>query len=457
MPENSTTIATWSSRLAFLLAAVGAAVGLGNIWKFPYLTGVNGGGAFVLIYVACALLVAVPILIAELLIGRRGHHSPPLAMRALAEESGCHRHWGLVAWMGVIVGYLILSYYSVIAGWATAYVFEAGRGAFAGISAASATAHFDDLLSSPRRLVFWHTLFMLMTALIISRGVNRGIERAVQTLMPALFLMLLTLIGYSAYAGDLGAALQFLFQADFSRINGATVLTAVGQAFFSIGVAMGLMMAYGAYIPKSVSLARSALAIAAVDTSVALLAGIAIFPLVFANGLDPAEGPGLLFVTLPLAFGQMPGGVFFGTLFFVLLVVAALTSAIAVLEPIVAWAIERFEVSRAKAVLVLGTVAWMIGLLSVFSFNIWADLRLLGGFATFADSTLFDLIDYLAANIMMPLGGLLMAIFVGWRIPSDISAQELALGDSMGFGVWHFLIRFIVPIAILSVIVVNLT
>jgi NSS family neurotransmitter:Na+ symporter len=456
MSEGSTTITTWSSRLAFLLAAVGASVGLGNIWKFPYLTGVNGGGAFVLIYIGCALLVAIPILIGELLIGRRGRHSPPLAMRALAEESGRSRQWGLVAWMGVIVGYLILSYYSVIAGWATAYFFDAASGQFSGLSAAAVTTHFDQLLASPTRLVFWHTVFMLMTALIISRGVHRGIERAVQILMPALFLMLLALIGYSAYAGDLQAALQFLFQPDFSKINGTTVLTAVGQAFFSIGVAMGLMMAYGAYIPKSVSLTRSAFVIAGVDTAVALLAGIAIFPLVFANDLDPAEGPGLLFVTLPLAFGQMPGGVFFGSLFFLLLVVAALTSAIAVLEPIVAWAIERFEMSRVRAVAILGTLAWLIGLLSAFSFNIWADLRLLGSIPAFANSTPFDLIDYLTANIMMPLGGLLMAIFVGWRMHGKFAAQELALGEGLMFKLWHFLIRVVVPIAILAIFIVNL-
>ncbi len=449
--------ASWSSRLAFLFAAVGAAVGLGNIWKFPYMTGVNGGGAFVLVYLAAAAFVAVPILIAEILVGRRGRHSPVAAVAAVARESGRSQAWAVIGGMGVLVAYVILSYYSVIAGWATAYVFATALGAFKGADAARVSGYFNGMLASPMRLIFWHTVFMAMTMGIVARGLQRGIERWVSILMPALFLCLLAMIAYAAVEGDFRAGLDFLFSPDFSKINGEVVLAAVGQAFFSIGVAMGIMLAYGSYVPQEVSITRSAFIIAGADTLVALLAGIAIFPLVFANGLDPGEGAGLVFVTLPIAFAQMPGGSVFGAIFFGLLTFAALTSSIAVLEPVVAWLCERLSMARPRAALLAGGTAWIIGLGSVFSFNIWSDVRLLRMFPRFADKTIFDLADYATSNVMMPVGAFLLAIFVGWRMKAEAACEELGLGDGLNFRAWRLvLLRWIAPAAILGILIANL-
>ncbi len=447
---------TWSSGFTFILAAVGAAVGLGNIWKFPYVVGVSGGGAFVLVYLGCVLFIAIPILITELWIGRAGGQSPPIAMANVAKQGGLSPgRWSLVGYMAMLVGYLIATYYSVIAGWTLSYIFKAGSG-FGDAAPAAVAKQFDDLLANPEALVVWHTIFMAIALFIVGRGLKDGIERVVTVLMPALFAMLLLMIGYAAVEGDFGAAMSFLFSADFSKIDGATVLVAIGQAFFSISVAMGLLMTYGSYVPENVSLTKSALIIAGADTLVAVLAGLMIFPLVFGNNLDPGSGPGLIFRTLPTAFADMPGGRIFGVVFFVLLAFAAVTSLIAIIEPIVRYAEDKWNMARRNGVLVFGTAAWAIGLLTVFSFNIWSDVYLLGRFEAFAGKTVFDLIDYATANLMMPLGGILMALFVGWRIKPAVLAQDLSFGGSMMFQAWLWMIRVIVPLAILWVLYTSL-
>ena len=447
---------TWSSGTTFVLAAIGAAVGLGNIWKFPYVVGVSGGGAFVLVYVLCVALIAIPILIGELLIGRLGSKSPPVAMADVAERSGRSRTWGVVGWMGMIVGYLIATFYSVIAGWTLAYIFKAATG-FGGASSGEVAAQFDALLDSPATLTAWHTVFLFATLFIVARGLQGGIEKAVKFLMPSLFVMLLVMIGYGAIAGDLGAALSFLFSTDFSKIDGPVILSAIGQSFFSIGVAMGLMMVYGSYVPKSVSLTRASLIIAVADTLVAILAGLMIFPIVFANGLDPASGPGLIFKTLPAAFVAMPGGAVFGALFFVLLAFAAVTSSISIIEPIVAYGRDRWGMSRIKGCTVFGILAWLIGMLSVFSFNVWSDVTPLGAFKAFEGKTFFDLIDYFTANLLMPLGGILIAVFVGWRMKPEYLESELRFPSPLMAKIWLLLIRFVAPAAILWVMVSSLT
>lgn len=445
----------WSSRLTFLMAAVGAAVGLGNIWKFPYVAGVSGGGAFVLVYLLCAIAVAIPILIGELLIGRSGGHSPPLSMRQVAKNNGRSGAWSVVGWLGLITGYLIATYYSVIAGWTLDFTLRAAND-FGGAGADTVGNQFQELLESPATMAAWHAVFMMGAMLIVGQGLQGGIERAVRVLMPALFVMLLAMIGYAAVAGDFGAGLRFLFRVDFSAVTGEVVLAAVGQAFFSIGVALGLMMAYGAYVPRSVSLVRSALIITACDTSVALLAGLMIFPLVFAMGLDPAEGPGLIFVTLPAAFAEMPGGAAFGALFFLLLAFAAVTSIIAILEPMVAYAVDRWHMRRSTACLVFGVLAWILGLATVFSFNIWAGFTPLSQFERFATSTLFDLLDYFTANVFMPLGGILIALFVGWRWPRESLRTALGVSDGLLFSSWLILLRFVAPAAIAAIMISNL-
>ncbi len=449
---------TWSSRLTFVLAAVGAAVGLGNVWKFPYTAGLNGGGAFVLVYLLAAAAVAVPIVIAELIIGRRGRGSPMSAAKRLAQQAGASPAWGAVAWTNVTAGFLILSFYSVIAGWALAYVPKFMLGIFVEVGPAASAREFQSLLASPVEMALWHGAFMLATVVVVAGGVERGIERAVTVLMPTLFLMLLSLVGYAAYAGDFDAGLSFLFAVDFSALSAEGVLSAIGQAFFSVSVAMGIMIAYGAYLPQEVKLARSAIFIALADTGVALLAGLAIFPLVFANQLDAAGGPGLLFETLPIAFGQMPAGMAFGTVFFVLIAFAALTSSIALLEPMVAWAEENHAMSRRRITLLAGVVAWLLGLASVLSFNVLSDYHPLGeGVPLLGGKTIFDALDYLTQNIMLPVGGILVAVFVGWVMRSADTSAELAREPhSPGFRLWQALLRVVAPLAIAAVLVFTL-
>ena len=418
--------------------------------------GENGGSAFVLVYLLSILFVAVPILIAEIMLGRRGKQSPPHTMAIIAKQEGRSKSWSVVGWLGILSAYLIMTYYSVIAGWAMSYMFKAGEGNFEGQDAEAISAEFNALLADPTQLTIWHAVFMTITMLILIRGLRKGIERTVQVLMPLLFILLLVMVAYAAVEGDMAAGLHFMFDFDISAINARVVLMAIGHAFFSIGVAMGLMMGFGAYLGKEISIAKSALIISAMDTAVALIAGIAIFPIVFANGLDPAEGPGLVFVTLPIAFGNMTGGIIFGTLFFVLLFFAALTSAIGTLEPAVAWVEEHRGVKRSTAAIMICGSAFVIGLGTVFSFNIWSEWHPLGFTGRFADTGFFDLLDYITVNLMMPASGLLLALFVGWRISPQAVADELNIQNPWFFRTWFWLLRWVVPISITGIFISNL-
>ncbi len=434
----------WSNRWIFILAATGSAVGLGNIWKFPYITGENGGGAFVLVYLLCIAVIGIPIMMAEVLLGRRGRQSPINTMKALAKKEGRSTAWSLLGWSGVLAGFLILSYYAVIAGWALAYVLKAGSGAFAGGAAEDIKGLFGSLVSNPGELIFWHTLFMVMTMAVVARGVKKGLEKAVRLLMPALFVLLLIMVGYAINTGEFAQGLSFLFSPDFSKLTADGILIAMGHAFFTLSLGMGAIMIYGSYMPHEASIAKTSIIVALADTAVALLAGMAIFPIVFANGLEPGAGPGLIFQTLPIAFGSMEGGTFFGTLFFILLVFAAWSSAISLIEPAVAWLVENKGWSRMKASVVCGVATWLAGLGTVFSFNIWAEATLWG-------KTVFDLLDYLTSNIMLPLGGLFIAVFAGWIMKSSSTADELSLGESIAFPLWRFLVRFVTPVAVIIV------
>ena len=448
--SETTVREQWSSRTGFILAAIGGAVGLGNIWKFPYMAGSSGGGAFVIVYLFAVALVAIPILVAELMLGRRGRHSPPTAMRINAEQENQSSWWSGVGWIGAGAGFLILSFYSVIGGWVLDYTFVSVAGGFSGIDPDESHARFGNLLSSPWRLMLSFTIFLGITGFIVSTGLRNGIERATGILMPALFLILLVLTVYSALAGDLAAGFGFLFAVDFGRITPAVMLSAVGHAFFSVGVSMGLMMAYGAYLPHNVPIPMTAVVIAGTDTLVALVAGLVIFPLVFANGLAPGEGPGLIFVTLPIAFGNMPAGALFGFLFFLLLSFAAITSSIAIIEPAVARVAEHRGINRrTSAALVTGSI-WILGISSVLSFNLWAEVKPIAG------KTIFDLADYLTANLMMPVGGMLIAVFAGWFMRRSTLTDELRISRTWLFASWRFLIRTVVPLAIAGILVTNL-
>lgn len=432
----------WSNRWIFILAATGSAVGLGNIWKFPYIAGENGGGAFVLVYLLCIAAIGIPIMMSEVLLGRRGRRSPINTMRELAREEGRSPAWSLLGWSGVLAGFLILSYYSVIAGWALAYVLNSASGIFTGAPAEEITAVFSELVSNPGELIFWHSLFMLMTMLVVARGVKKGLEVAIRFLMPALFVLLLIMVGYAISSGEFTRGLTFLFTPNFGKLTAEGVLIAMGHAFFTLSLGMGAIMIYGSYMPHKASIAKTSIIVALADTVVALLAGMAIFPIVFANGLEPGAGPGLIFQTLPIAFGHMPGGGFFGTVFFVLLVFAAWSSAISLIEPAVAWLVENRGWTRVKASVVSGLATWLVGLGTVLSFNHWAELTLWG-------KTFFDLLDFLTSNIMLPLGGLFIAVFTAWVMKSKSTADELALAEkSLGYILWRILVRFVTPIAV---------
>lgn len=434
----------WSSRLAFILAAAGSAIGLGNVWRFPYLTGENGGGAFVLVYILCVLFLGIPIMMAEIMLGRRGRQSPVNTMRTLALEEERSPHWQYLGWLGMLAAFVILSFYSVVAGWTLAYMFRAAAGVFTGATVDGARAIFQGLTADPERLLAWHTLFMFLTAVVVARGVKSGLEQAVKFMMPALFLLLVAMIGYAMNTGAYGQAMTYLFTPDFSKITGQVVLSAMGQAFFSLSLGMGAIMIYGSYLSHTASIARMSFIIAALDTSVALLAGMAIFPLVFAYGLEPQSGPGLVFVTLPIAFGQMPGGALFGTAFFVLLLFAAWTSSISLLEPIVAWLVENRNMSRVSATAWASAAIWLFGCGSVLSFNVWSGYTLFG-------KTFFDVSDYVTSNIMLPVGGLLISIFAAWRMSAESSRSELALAEGMAYRGWRFLVRYVAPAGIFLV------
>ena len=435
----------WSSRMAFILAVTGSAVGLGNIWKFPYIAGQNGGGAFVLIYLACVVLIGMPVMMSEILIGRRGRRNPVATMKLLGQEEGGTDKWRVIGGMGVVAGILILSYYSVVAGWTLAYVVKSVTGTFVDASAAAVGQEFSSFTGDWRLVALCHTLFMTLSIFVVARGVERGLEQAVRFMVPALLILMLVLLGYSINSGYFDDGVRFMFTPDFERLTWGSVLAALGQAFFTLSIGMGAIMAYGAYLPEETSITGASAAVVTADTSIAILAGLAIFPLVFANSLDPADGPGLVFDTLPLAFGQMPGGVFFSTIFFILLSFAAWTSAIGLMEPGVAWIVERFNKTRAQATVFIGVLIWFFGLGSVLSFNVLSDFRFLAG-------TIYDNVDYLTSNIMLPLGGLLIVVFAGWVMCRNSTADELR-GSGNWYKIWRLLARFVAPIGILIVLI----
>ncbi len=434
----------WSSRLAFVLAVSGSAVGLGNIWRFPFMVGENGGGAFVLFYILCVFAIGLPIMISEVMVGRRGRRNPIATMRIVGEEEGSHAAWSLVGVMGIIAGFLILSFYSVIGAWTIAYLGHSLAGHFSHLPKEEIHGLFEALQANPLKVVVLHTIFMTLTVIIVGRGVERGLEKLVRFLMPALAFLLGMLLVYSIIAADFARSVEFLFRADFDALTPAGMLMALGQAFFTLSIGMGAIMAYGAYLPEGTSISRTSFAVVVVDTMIALVSGLVIFSIVFAYGLDPAQGPGLVFETLPLAFGIMPWGWLLGPLFFLLLLFAAWTSAIGLLEPAVAWSVESHGRSRRSVAIVIGVLIWALGLLTVFSFNLLADVRIFGG-------TLFDNIDHLASNVLLPLGGFLITVFAGWTMCKNSSADELGIGTGPAYRTWRFLARWVAPISVLLV------
>ncbi|MER2492575.1 sodium-dependent transporter [Catenovulum sediminis] len=439
----------WSNRFAYILAATGAAVGLGNIWKFPYIMGENGGGAFVLVYLLCIAIIGIPVMIAEVYVGKKGRQSPMRAVAKVAKENNAHPLWQSFGAMGVLAGYLILSFYAVIAGWAFAYVFKAAGGSFVDASPEYLSDTFALFLTSPVQLICWTSVILLITVIVVAKGLQNGLEKATRFMMPGMLFLLLVIVVYSGFYGEFAHTVEFMFAPDFSKLTINSVLTALGHSFFTLSLASGVMLMYGAYLPEQTSIVKTSIWIAIADTLVALLAGLAIFPIVFANQLEPSAGPGLIFQTLPLAFGQMPAGRVIGTLFFVMLVFAAFTSAIALIESSVAWLVERRGYKRPQAAVLAGFGLWSLSLLTVFSFTgeSWALVSFMG-----EGKTLFDLLDYLTANIMLPIGGLLIALFAGWKVHSNSFETELALAP-VTYAVLRVLLKFVTPLIIILVFV----
>ena len=425
----------WIGKWTFILAATGSAVGLGNIWGFPYKAGTNGGGAFVLIYLGCILIIGMPIMISEIILGRRSGNSPINAMRYIALESNRSSSWQVVGWSGIFAGILILSFYSVIAGICLNYIFisATSSGTF------SSSEQFSNVIASPINLILWHTVFMILTALIVSAGIKDGIGRMVKILMPLLGFLMIFMVIYSIINGDFSRAMSFLFAPDFSNVTSDTLLQAMGQAFFSLSLGMGSIMAYGAYMPKEQKVVGTSFTVASLDTLIAILAGLAIFPIIFAFNLEPNSGPGLVFVSMLSAFNQMQFGQFIGPLFFILLSVAALSSSISLLEPGVAYMSEENILSRRGSAQIISFFVWILGIGSALSFNIWSDFSLIG------DRNFLDSMDFIANQILLPLGGMLIAIFVGWFMKKSLIEDELGPINTNLYVLWRFFVKFIAP------------
>jgi len=440
----------WSSRLAFILATTGAAVGLGNIWKFPYMAGDKGGSAFVLVYLICVLLIGLPVMLAEMVIGRLGRQNPVNTLRSLALAARRSLHWELVGWWGALTLLFVLSFYSVVAGWSIAYLIKAWQGAFNNLNASQITQIWHDFLASPLELLLWHSVFMIMTLWVVARGVHNGLEKASRIMMPALFVILIILDGYATSTGHFAEGVKFLFAFDFHKITTEVIISAMGHAFFTLAIGAGAMLVYGSYLDKDVRLGSAVVTIAALDVLVAILAGLAIFPIVFAYNLPLQEGPGLMFEVLPIAFAKMGGGQFFGGLFFLLLLFAAWTSSISLAEPLVVLLSERYLNSRLKASFVVGGVAWTLGIGSVLSFNVWQKKLIFGHW------NFFGAITDLSTNILLPIGGLAFAIFAGWLLNKETTAEALSFSKPFLFQLWLIATRYIAPLGIFIILLTAL-
>lgn len=458
----------WSSRWAFILAAIGSAVGLGNLWRFPAEAGANGGGAFVIFYIFCVILIGLPVLLAESLIGRHGRSSAVESVKVVARESGASEHWSVLASIGMLGAFVILTFYSVIAGWVLHYIgiFAADLaasigsgnltgGAFAGRSAEDVQAILPALFADETTMLIMHAAFMAVTIFVVARGILGGIEKVAIWLMPSFFMLFLGITIYGSFTGDFGAALDFLFAFEPARLLDPNVmLSALGQALFSLSLGSALMITYGAYADRSINLGSTSGMIAAADTSVAIIAGLAIFPIVFAAGLDVASGPTLMFQTLPASFQAMPAGSLIGLLFFVMVFFAALTSSVALLEAPTSWAIHRFKTSRVLTAILMGGAAFLIGIMATLSFNTQAEFYPFN-FGVFANQNMFGVLDVLSGKILLPVSALLVAIFVGWIADRKLINSENGLDGGLEI-LWRFLIAWLCPIVVGLILIFGL-
>ena len=446
----------WTSRWTFLFATAGAAVGLGNVWRFSFLTGQNGGAAFVVVYLAFVFVIGVPIIMAELAIGRMGQLSPIGSIKRIIQLQDASHFWQAIGKLSLVVPFIGFTFYSVVTGWTLYYAGQAITNAFKGVSSVEAQSLFKALTVSPMVTIMLQGVVVVATAVIVGKGLRQGIERTTKIMVPGLGVVLLLMVVYNVFAADMSSAIEFLFSPNFSELNGTSILLALGQAFFSVGVGVGFMMTYGAYLPKDISIPKAAFVIGSVDTGVALLAGLAIFPIVFATGLDPSEGPGLVFVTMPVAFSAMPFGYILGVTFFLLLFVAAYTTTIGMLEPVVAYLEERWNRGRLALAIWAGLVIWLIGILPGLSDNVLADVRPLAFITSLADKSIFETFDFMTASVLIPINAFLIALFAGWVVSVEAFKSELGFRSHVLFNVWIALMRYVVPIAVLIITISGL-
>lgn len=443
MAENS-----FASKIGFILAAAGSAIGLGAIWKFPYVTGTSGGGAFLLMFLLFTLLLGLPLLIGEFIVGRSSQKTALLAFKQLG-----HGRWSFLGYLGVLACFLLLSFYSVIGGWVLIYIGLGLSGALSGRTPDEFGAVFGDVVSSPTTALLGQFLFLFFTVLIVLRGVEAGIERMSKILMPLLFVSFIVLVIRSLTLEGAMEGVRFFLQPDFSKVTGESVLFALGQAFFSLSLGVAAMLTYASYIKTKGTLNRSANMIVLLNIAVSLLAGLAIFPAVFASGLDPAEGPALLFVVLPAVFNQVPLGGFFMVLFFLLFTFASITSSIAMLEVVVAGLTDRLkekrQVSKQKVTLITTLCVFAVGIPSALSFGLLSDVQILGG------RTFFDTMDYIVSYVLMPTGALLTSIFVGYVVDQRILKEEIETSETGKklYPIWRALIRYVIPVTIVIVMI----
>ncbi len=443
---QSTSRETWGSKTGFILAAAGSAIGLGNIWRFPFLLGENGGFAFLLVYVICVILVGLPIMGAEMVIGRGSQRNPVGAFKALLPGS----MWWILGAIGLLTGVIILSYYTVVAGWTLAYLVKSLTGLTASFqTVAQADSAFNTFVSNSGQVVLYHFLFAILTIFVVIQGVKGGIERWSKILMPMLFVLLILMIFRSVTLPGSSKGLEFLFKPDFSKLDLNTILMAMGQAFYSLSLGMGVIITYGSYLNKETDIFKSSVSIAGLDMGIAILSGIAIFPAVFAMGMAPEAGEGLTFKILPLVFNQIPGGNILTILFFLLLTIAALTSAISLLEVMVSYATDEHNWTRKRATIIMAAIAFAVGVPSALSSGLWKDVEIFG-------LTFFRLADYITANILLPLGGILIAIFAGWAWGKEVKKEMLSgSGNEKLFKIWLFAVRVVAPLAVGIVMISN--
>jgi len=438
--QLSNPMGYWRSRTTFVFALAASAAGFGNLWRFAYLVGDNGGAPFIVAYCICLFLLGVPVLIAEVALGRHGRGSPVLAFCRAADHSRLGRSWSTWGCFVCVTGILILGYYIVVAGWGLHYAWSMQAGDFAAVSSRQVSAHFQDLLQDRPGMLGWQTAFLALVMLIVGSGVRRGLEPFVWFLVPTLMVLVWLLVDFALANGDIAAAGDFLFSVQWLDFTSESVLLALGHAFYTLSVGVGIGIAYGGYAPARVPLGRAIVAVAIFDTAIAAAAGVAIFPVVFANHTEPTLGPGLLFLSVPYAFGNLAQGEIYGALFFSLTALAALGSAVALLEPGVSSLVQFTRLRRPSATLLVGALIWLLGAAVAVSL---AETSPLAG--------LLPLLDRVTAGFMLPLGALSVAVFVGWRMQTALLRDAMVRESEGFFQVWLLLLRCVAPIAILVV------